>query len=97
MNKFQSSDNSISEVEAIYKIVLRNLQPHNYAQLFPEDRPIILQEAKTLLLCSELSNHQKRLLFDSLKSLKIEDYPISVKIADEFQTEKNNFNNFKAC
>ena len=59
MNEIKPRENSISEVEAIYKIVLRNLQPHNYAQLFPEAQPVILQEAKTLLLCSALSNQKK--------------------------------------
>ena len=70
MNNFKSSKNSVSEVEAIYKIVLRKLQPHNYAQLFPEAQSIILQEAKTFLLFSELSIHQKRFLFESLESLQ---------------------------
>ena len=96
MNNFQSSDNSISEVEAIYKIVLRNLQHHNYAQLFSEAKPVIIQEAQNLLICSQLSTTQKQLLFDSLKLLKLENNQIILKIADGFPTEKDNFNNFKA-
>lgn len=96
MNHIKPSENSISEVEAIYKIVIRNLQPHNYAQLFPEAQPVILQEVETLLLSPELSTHQKQLLFDSLESLKIEDYQIPFKIVDEFQREKTNSNIIKA-
>lgn len=96
MNNNQLSNNSISETEAIYKIVLRNVQPHNFVQLLPEAQSVILQEAETLLLCSELSTRQKKLLFDSLRSLKIDDYQIPIKIADEFQTEKTNFYNIKA-
>ncbi len=96
MNDIKPSENSISEVKAIYEIVLHNIQPHNYAQLFPEAQPVILQEAENLLVCSELSARQKQLLYDSLKSLKIEDYPIPFKIADELQTEKKNSGNIKA-
>ena len=92
MNDIKPNENSISEVKAIYKIVLRNIQPHNYAQLLPEAQPVILQEAETLLLCSELSTRQKQLLFESLESLKIKDYPIRFKIADKLQKEKNNSN-----
>ena len=97
MNDIKPSQNLILEVEAIYKIVLRNLQPHNYSQLLPEAQPVILHEAETLLLCSELSLRQKQLLFDSLNSLKIKNYPIPFKIADELQTEKKNSHNIKAC
>lgn len=90
MNNIKQSQNSISEVEAVFKIVFRNLQPHNYARLLSEAQPVILREAEILLSCSQLSTSKKQLLLESLKLLSIRNYPMPFKLSHELQTEKSN-------
>ena len=86
MDSSQHSQNSISEIEAVYKIVFRNLQPDNYAHLMLDARPVILNEATNLLSCSELSTSKKQLLLKSLQLLRLKNHQIPFKLAHELQT-----------
>ncbi len=56
----------MTDLEAIYIIVLRNLAPHKYASLLPEAQEAMLREAETLRRCRELPEGKKRQLSDSL-------------------------------
>lgn len=52
----------MTDLEAIYKLVLRNLQAHNYAELLPEAQEAMLREVHRLLESPQLPDHQKKQL-----------------------------------
>ncbi|MGK7872484.1 MAG: hypothetical protein AB4426_04000 [Xenococcaceae cyanobacterium] len=65
----------MTDLEAIYIIVLRNLAPNKYAELLPEAQEAMLWEAETLSRCPQLRENQKRQLSDALQLLNI--YPLN--------------------
>lgn len=60
----------MTDIEAIYKLVLRNLQAQNYAELLPEAQEAMLREVNCLLESPQLPDHQKKQLSLSWRLLK---------------------------
>ncbi|MCT7976498.1 hypothetical protein [Laspinema olomoucense] len=60
----------MTDIEAIYKLVLRNLQVQNYAELLPEAQEAMLREVNCLLESPKLLEHQKKQLSLSWRLLE---------------------------
>ena len=60
----------MTDIEAIYKLVLRNLQAQNYAELLPEAQEAMLREVNGLLASPQLPDHQKKQLSLSWRLLE---------------------------
>lgn len=61
----------MKDLDAIYKLVLRNLEAHNYAKLLPEAQEAMLREARSLISHSELPESSKKKITISLEILQL--------------------------
>lgn len=60
----------MKETDAIYKVVVRNLEGKNYCQLLPEAQEAMLREAQTLIGSPAVLDWQKKQISDLLDRIK---------------------------